>query len=631
MGISSSTDVVESESSLHEGIQSFIESNPVNALNEIIEVAVGGDLKKRRRLARLRCQDYSKTSWGLMISHPMVADPNSWEGKKFHRRFRMDFAMFAEFLVPLCKENNVFDMKYNSKIPIEIKILAVLRILGRDNDCDTIAELSLIGESTCNSIFKKFVEKFSELFYEKYVYMPTGNEMKEVNEVYSRVGFPGACGSMDGTHVRWLSCPLRLTNACKGKEYFPTLAWMVIVDHNRKIMHCSSSIWGAENDIGICNNDLLVQEIINGKLQDVEYNLFNQYGQPIKMKGGYIIVDGGFQKLPCFIDPDHNAYEEKHLYWSEWLESVRKDVECTFGCLKQRFRFFKNGIRYHNKETISAAMKTVCILHNMLLIRDGMDIFEWANYDPDLTDDMEEQIIFNDNIQLLDDNTAENTLQNIVHKKDTTIIGKSFYASNPLNYQRLKELLIISFSHQYLIGSVIWPKNFSKRSRIAFPKSPAINRIYQAGYSLPDLRGEYFRALYIKPSDLRLIINSEISNNSVGRGLFCAVSVIKGTFFGKFKGNIIASEAHSIDNALEENKYCIRLNAGFVLDCKMNSSGENPICYLSMANSASNCFNISQGTKAKNNCEINIIQNPPSVILYANQQIDPHVELCWLY
>ena len=100
---------------------------------------------------------------------------------------------------------------------------------------------------------------------------------------------------------------------------------------------------------------------------------------------------------------------------------------------------------------------------------------------------------------------------------------------------------------------------------------------------------------------------------------------------GLIKRNIIASEAHSIDNALEENKYCIRLNAGFVLDCKMNSSGENPICYLSMANSASNCFNISQGTKAKNNCEINIIQNPPSVILYANQQIDPHVELCWLY
>ena len=181
-------------------------------------------MKKRQRLARFRCQDFTKTPWGLMISHPMVADPNSWEDNKFHRRFRMDFAMFSEFLLPLCKENNVFDMKYNSKIPIEIKILVVLRILGRDNDCDTISGLALIGESTCNSIFKKIVEKFAYLFYSKYVFIPMGNEMKKVNQVYIRIRFPGACGSMDGTHVRWLSCLLSSTISCKEKKHLPSLA-----------------------------------------------------------------------------------------------------------------------------------------------------------------------------------------------------------------------------------------------------------------------------------------------------------------------------------------------------------------------------------------------------------------------
>ena len=48
----------------------------------------------------------------------------------------------------------------------------------------------------------------------------------------------------------------------------------MFVDH----MHCSSSIWRAENDIGICNNDLVVQNIINGELQNVEFNLYKKYG-----------------------------------------------------------------------------------------------------------------------------------------------------------------------------------------------------------------------------------------------------------------------------------------------------------------------------------------------------------------
>jgi hypothetical protein len=32
--------------------------------------------------------------------------------------------------------------------------------------------------------------------------------------------------------------------------------------------------------------------------------------------------------------------------FSEWIESVRKDVECAFGILKLRFRYLKNPIRF---------------------------------------------------------------------------------------------------------------------------------------------------------------------------------------------------------------------------------------------------------------------------------------------
>lgn len=72
----------------------------------------------------------------------------------------MDFAIFSKFLVPLCEGNNVFDMERVSNIPIKFKILVALKILGHDNDCDTMSELPLIGESTRSVLLKaEAVEK----------------------------------------------------------------------------------------------------------------------------------------------------------------------------------------------------------------------------------------------------------------------------------------------------------------------------------------------------------------------------------------------------------------------------------------------------------------------------------------
>ena len=138
---------------------------------------------------------------------------------------------------------------------------------------------------------------------------------------------------------------------------------MVVVDHNRRVLHCSNSVHGAENDIGIAlYNDDLVQKIVNGSLQKLEFYLFNEEGQPVLTKGGYLITDGGFLKQPCFKDPDHYNYEVCYLHWSEWLESVRKGMECTFGVLQQRFRFFRSGMKCHSQKVIDGAMKTACIL-----------------------------------------------------------------------------------------------------------------------------------------------------------------------------------------------------------------------------------------------------------------------------
>lgn len=52
---------------------------------------------------------------------------------------------------------------------------------------------------------------------------------------------------------------------------------------------------------------------------------------------------------------------------------MRKDVECTFGILKGRWRILKSGIRLGGLEECDQVWKTCCALHNMLLEVDGLD------------------------------------------------------------------------------------------------------------------------------------------------------------------------------------------------------------------------------------------------------------------
>ena len=54
------------------------------------------------------------------------------------------------------------------------------------------------------------------------------------------------------------------------------------------------------------------------------------------------------------------------------MESVRKDVECTFGIMKKRFRMLKLPFTFKRASTISNVFRTCCVLHNMLLEHDGL-------------------------------------------------------------------------------------------------------------------------------------------------------------------------------------------------------------------------------------------------------------------
>ncbi len=107
------------------------------------------EIRKRLRLSPIELHD---TVWGRMLRDPRLQDPDSFENKKFRRRFRIPYRLFVDVLVPLCAQRDVFRVKSNSTIPLEFRLLIALRILGRGCTADDCFELSGVGESTCNTI-----------------------------------------------------------------------------------------------------------------------------------------------------------------------------------------------------------------------------------------------------------------------------------------------------------------------------------------------------------------------------------------------------------------------------------------------------------------------------------------------
>jgi len=94
----------------------------------------------------------------------------------------------------------------------------------------------------------------------------------------------------------------------------------------------------------------------------------------------YLLCDGGYhlwRVLQCPLKWSSKTEEQR---WSRWLESVRKDVECTFGILKGRFRILKSGIRFQSRQAVDETFLTCCVIHNMLLEDD--DLLEgWTGVD----------------------------------------------------------------------------------------------------------------------------------------------------------------------------------------------------------------------------------------------------------
>ncbi len=298
-----------------------------------------------------------QSSWYVMYVSNFFLGEDDRSLKKFRQRFRLPYESYLDLLDAI-KRHPLFDRwcakKANNKksSPIELLILGALRYLGRGWTFDDIEESTAISRDVHRVFFHHFVEFGSTVLYEKYVIAPVHlDEARSNMKEFEEAGFPGCIGSTDCTHIVTEGCEFFLKNNHLGpKSSHTTRTFNLTCNHRRRILHTTNGGPGRWNDQTMVRLDNFIMGIRDATiLEDVTFDLFSHdnEGNIIKTthKGVYVICDNGYLEWSCTVPPMTSTNLIPEIRWSKWVESMRKDVECTFGIMKGRFRILKSGIR----------------------------------------------------------------------------------------------------------------------------------------------------------------------------------------------------------------------------------------------------------------------------------------------
>jgi DDE superfamily endonuclease len=333
-----------------------------------------------------RPMDPKETVWyNMYLAHPRPDNPKFQ--KSFRNRFRMPYESFLGLLSRL-EESVLFDRWRSgardawgkSASPLGLLLLCGLRYLGRGWTMDDCAENSGISREVIRVFIHVFARWGATVLYDEFVVAPTEEEhFKDCEMEFAMAGFPGCIGSTDATHILQESMGYKFRQLHMGfKSTHTARTYNLTCNHRRRILFTTQGHPAAWNDKTLVRFDDFVVSIERGDLgKDHVFELLEQGPGDTyitrKYKGVWLIVDNGYLSWSCTVPPFKQTNSRGEIRFSQWLESMRKDVECTFGILKGRWRILKAGVRTRNVETADNIWKTCCAMHNMLLEADGLD------------------------------------------------------------------------------------------------------------------------------------------------------------------------------------------------------------------------------------------------------------------
>ena len=144
-----------------------------------------------------------------------------------------------------------------------------------------------MSSAVVQATFHKTCEHFATEMYDKHICLSSdeNSELDRVMGQSEKLGFPGAMGSTDVTHIGRSRCPSKQVGSYTGKEGKPTVAYQVTVNHSRRVLAATEGFTGSTKDKTIICWDAAVDQIRKDtKYKDKQFDVYNEDGTTHTLK-----------------------------------------------------------------------------------------------------------------------------------------------------------------------------------------------------------------------------------------------------------------------------------------------------------------------------------------------------------
>ena len=314
-----------------------------------------------------------------------------YDEKDFSRRFRVSRDIFHRVHDALMgKDPFIQKRDATGKLGIHplVKLVGCFRFLGYGDAKDHFDEHLEISESSLQDLCKEFNKLVIQEFGSQYLNRcPTKEERQSISRIMQRKGFPGCIASWDCKHFDWKNCPLRLAGQFQGHGQGGTTTLILesIADHRRYIWYANFGDPGSLNDLNVLDKSSIVGAMLSGDL-DLRSDPYTINGT--ERDWNYFLVDGIYPNWAIFVNTYQDRTDEKKNKFAMLQEAARKDIECTFGILVQKFQVLQRPLRGWYENDINDIVQSCVILHNMVQ-EERMGSLTNEGYEPEAEDGIE--------------------------------------------------------------------------------------------------------------------------------------------------------------------------------------------------------------------------------------------------
>ncbi|CAH1986896.1 unnamed protein product [Acanthoscelides obtectus] len=328
--------------------------------------------KRQRRLRRkLWCHPYIERNINCRFF--MAANQLAETDVKFVQCYRMSKASYLELVKLLSPFLSKMNTNMRECVSAEERILITLRYLA--TGC-TFVSLSLYfarRETTVGIIVKETTKIIWDVLNDTYMPLPTVEKWKAIADRFEFLwNLPNCIGAIDGKHIRIQKF------ANTGSEYFNyksyhSVVLMACYDADGLFTMIEPGYAGRNSDGGIFRASRIKYWITQGNFEIPSPSPLTHDEKRVPLPY-YFAGDEAFPLTRYLMRPyPKRTLDNVKRIFNYRLSRGRKTIECAFGMAAEKFQVLNGPILCRDLGTVSNIIKAVCVLHNFVHAREGIE------------------------------------------------------------------------------------------------------------------------------------------------------------------------------------------------------------------------------------------------------------------